>query len=156
VSLKVVGHWKYWSEGMSAHWASVTDKVSTKHPLLAAGAAAHKGKSDSAAAPKTGWDQWTPESIRQRRGAALAPADDESDSDVEDEKVKNESSAIEEMDREIKIMRRAFGKWALRAKVECKVVDELQADDVEVDWTRAIAPRVEGRIIRIGGDDVGK
>jgi len=142
---------------MSALWASVTDKVSAKHPLLTAGAAAHKTKSEpSSAPPKTGWDEWTPESIRQRRGAALSPEDDESDSDIDkdvDEAKKSEGSAVEEVDREMKIMRRAFGKWALRAKVDCKVVDELTVADVEVSWTRAIAPRVEGRIVRIGGGD---
>ncbi|KAI0390533.1 5'-nucleotidase [Xylariaceae sp. FL0594] len=166
MSLKVVGHWKYWSEGMSAHWSSVTDKVSAKHPLLNCTCAKSKTEPEpetSSSAPpqqqkeqeqqshKTGWDQWTPESIRQRRCAALHD-DEDDETSTKDEEEEAKARAIEEMDREMKLMRRAFRRWARRARVVCKVVDELQADDVECDWTRPIAPRVEGRIIRVGAD----
>ncbi len=59
---------------------------------------------------------------------------------------------IEKIDREIQIMRRVFAKWARVAKVESQVGEELDDGEFEVDWTRAIAPRVEGRIICVGGE----
>lgn len=49
-------------------------------------------------------------------------------------------------------MRRVFAKWARIAKVESRVGEELREGEFDVDWTRAIAPRVEGRIICVGGE----
>jgi hypothetical protein len=56
----------------------------------------------------------------------------------------------------MQILRRAFGKWARIAGVVCKVADELKAGEFEVNWTRAIAPKVEGRIVCVGGDEADK
>ncbi|KAI1810444.1 Metallo-dependent phosphatase [Poronia punctata] len=152
MSLKVVGQWKHWSEGMSQHWAGVTSHLSTKNPHHTTHAKSPVQKPDTS--KHSGWDQWTPERIRQRRGTRLPADETEADSDLDvevEETTKEECGAIEQMDREMKIMRRAFGKWARKAGVECKVVDELGEDDVEVDWTHPIAPRVEGRIVRVVG-----
>ena len=56
------------------------------------------------------------------------------------------------MDQEMRIMRRVFKKWARIAGVECTLVDELKEGEFEVDWTKAIAPRIEGRIVCVGGE----
>ncbi len=144
MSLKVVGQWKHWGASMGRHWDGVTSKVCANHPhYTATSPTARAGRPTP---PRnSGWDDWKPERIRERRASVAHPID-ESDSESEDE----DESAIEHLDHEMQTMRRVFSKWARIAGVECKVADELKADEFEVDWTRAIAPRVEGRIVRIG------
>lgn len=146
MSLKVVGQWRYWGASMDQHWAKVTSEVCANHPHYSACPTAHASSRPSSS-QNSGWDNWKPEIIRERRASATHPID-ESDSEGEGE---NEST-IEQLDHELQTMRRVFRKWARAAGVECKLADELKADECEVDWTRAIAPRVEGRIIRVDGD----
>jgi hypothetical protein len=75
--------------------------------------------------------------------------DDDSDSESgeEQEAARQRARAL---DRELAIMRRVFGKWCRLAKVHGRTCDELPAEECEVSWTRAIAPRVEGRIQMVG------
>ena len=83
-------------------------------------------------------------------------SDSDSDSndgaDDDDARAAAVAASLDAIDHEMQIMRRVFGKWARLAGVECKVVDELKEGEFEVDWTRAIAPRIEGRIICVGGE----
>jgi hypothetical protein len=75
--------------------------------------------------------------------------DDDSDSESgEEQEAARQSACV--IDRELAIMRRVFGKWCRLAKVQSRTCDELPAQDCEVAWTRAIAPRVEGRIQMVG------
>lgn len=53
----------------------------------------------------------------------------------------------------MQIMRRVFAKWARIAKVESRICEELREGEYEADWTRAIAPKVEGRIVCVGGEE---
>ncbi|KAJ8109139.1 hypothetical protein ONZ43_g6218 [Nemania bipapillata] len=145
MSLKVVGQWKHLGASMSRHWAEVTSKVCTSHPHYTACPPSPVRKSNPR--QTSGWDHWKPAKIRERRASVTHPID-ESDSDSEGES----ENAIEKLDHEMQTMRRVFSKWARIAGVNCKVADELKADEFEVDWTRAIAPRVEGRIIRLDAD----
>ena len=56
------------------------------------------------------------------------------------------------IDRELGIMRRVFRKWCRVAGVQGSLCDELKEGEFEVDWTKAIAPRVEGRIVCVAGE----
>ncbi|KAI3326385.1 Metallo-dependent phosphatase [Xylariaceae sp. AK1471] len=158
MSLKVMGQWKFWSKGMGRHWDKVTSKVGVNHPHYVASPISSTAQTSIPGFPQRGgWDQWTPEKIREQRGSVLTPMDEsDSEDEGEYEAVKHEGIVIEQMDHEMQVMRRAFGKWARIAGVECKVADELKAGEFEVDWTRAIAPRVEGRIVRVSGDEPSK
>lgn len=148
MSLKAVGQWKYWGASMGRHWSEVTNKVGANPPHYTTSSTARASKPK--ATQNSGWDDWKPERIRERR-ASLVNSVDESDSEDESETTRDKGNAIEDLDREMQIMRRVCSKWARLAGVECKVADELRAGEVEVDWTRAIAPRVEGRIVRVDG-----
>ncbi|KAK5634360.1 hypothetical protein RRF57_010074 [Xylaria bambusicola] len=149
MSLKVVGQWKHWGASMGRHWSSVTSKVGANHPHYTASPSSPTApKPTSSASQNGGWEDWKPERIRERR-ASLAHPIDESDSEDEDDDEQRRENAIENLDAEMQTMRRVFSKWARLAGVECKVGDELRADEFEVDWTRAIAPRIEGRIVRV-------
>ncbi|KAI5925195.1 flagellar associated protein [Camillea tinctor] len=148
MSLRVMGQWKYWGNNIGRHWNEVATKVSADHvqydPTANPTPVTPTSRPDL-----SGWENWSPERIRQRKASAM-PIDD-SDSEEEDDVVQ-ENQEIEEIDREMQIMRRVFTKWARIAGVECQVADDLKMGEFEVDWTKAIAPRVEGRIICVGGE----
>ncbi|KAI8630036.1 Metallo-dependent phosphatase [Xylariaceae sp. FL1651] len=154
MSLKVMGQWKHWSKSMGRHWDEVTSKVNAKHPCHPASATSSPTRPEKPSLSQSGgWDNWKPEKVRERRASLMPPVDE---SDSEDDNASNvtehEDRAIEQMDHEMQIVRRAFGKWARIAGFECKVADELKTGEFKVDWTRAIAPRVEGRIVCINGE----
>ncbi|RWA03864.1 hypothetical protein EKO27_g11241 [Xylaria grammica] len=150
MSLKVVGQWKHWGPSMGRHWDGVTSKVCVNHPHYTASSTTRASRPNTA--QSSGWDDWKPERIRERRCSLTQPIDEsDGESDDESESARRKGSAIEHLDYEMQTMRRVFSKWARIAGVECRVADELKADEFEVDWTRAIAPRVEGRIVRVDG-----
>lgn len=171
MSLKVMGQWKYWGKNMGLHWDKVTDQVGSTHahhdptpaPTPVTPTMHRRTSSDfPGSAGSKGWEDWTPQRIRERKASA-APLD-ESDSEDEDDgddgargrrrmaAAVGGDGGIEMIDREMQVMRRVFGKWARLAGVDCEVVDELKEGEFDVDWTKAIAPRVEGRIVCLGGE----
>ncbi|KAI1336667.1 flagellar associated protein [Xylariaceae sp. FL0016] len=153
MSLKVMGRWKNMGNNLSRHWGEVASKVGADHklhdPTPTATPVTPTGPSSSASGG--GWDSWTPRAIRDRKASAMRSTE-ESDTEDDGEGGGGDEGAIEAIDREMRVMRRVFTKWARIAGVECKVGDELKDGELEVDWTRAIAPRVEGRIVCVGGE----
>lgn len=147
ISLRVMGRWTNWGNAINRHWNVVSDRVSKNHPEYQPTAKA----TPVTPSGKKGhdWESWSPQNLRQRR-ASVAAREEESESDDDDD-VEAEKE-VEGVDKELQTMRRVFGKWARLARVECKVVDELNEGEFEVDWTRAIAPRLEGRITQVGGE----
>ncbi|RYP52013.1 hypothetical protein DL769_010731 [Monosporascus sp. CRB-8-3] len=165
MSLKVMGRWKHWGKSMGRHWNKVSEEVATHHHVQ------HNPKPGPTPAsttvqtnlPGKGWEDWTPEKIRQRKANVTTPLDD-SDSEDMGEDVDGDgdgdgasqedlaSAEVEKIDHEMQVMRRVFSKWARIAGVECSVVEELKEGEFEADWTRAIAPRIEGRIACVGGE----
>ena len=154
MSLKVVGQWKFWGNSMGRCWNRVASQVGSTHthhnPTLSP-----TSMSPTMQFPFStkGWDNWTPQKIRERKASAVSLDEpDTEDEDLDLDKEEEAGAGIELMDQEMQIMRRVFKKWARIAGVECKVVDELKEGEFEVDWTKAIAPRVEGRIVCVGGE----
>ncbi|KAI2606288.1 Metallo-dependent phosphatase [Hypoxylon fragiforme] len=159
MSLRVMGQWKYWGNNIGQHWDRVASKVNATHTHPSAGpkspSATTAATADADADAASGWDNWTPQKIRERktRGVPVDESDNEDYADVDVGAAEpTYAGEIEKIDREIQIMRRVFAKWARVAKVESQVGEELDDGEFEVDWTRAIAPRVEGRIICVGGE----
>ncbi|KAI0192504.1 Metallo-dependent phosphatase-like protein [Astrocystis sublimbata] len=155
MSLKVVGQWKHWGASMGRHWDAVTSKVGANHPHYYTASptktASRQGTSQQQKEKKenSGWDNWAPERIRERR--CSVGNYEESDSEGEVDNNDQKGRVVENLDGEMQVMRRVFGKWARLAGLKSKVADELKAGEFEVDWTRAIAPRIEGRIVRVDG-----
>jgi hypothetical protein len=83
----------------------------------------------------------------------LGHAEDDSDSESGEEQERARQTA-RALDRELAIMRRVFRKWCRAARVHGNMCDGLADDECDVAWTRAIAPRVEGRIRMVGGPAV--
>ncbi|KAI1631304.1 flagellar associated protein [Biscogniauxia mediterranea] len=151
MSLRVMGQWKYWGNNMGRHWNEVATKVSADHVQY------NPTPNPTPVTPTShpnlsGWENWSPERIRQRKASAMPIDDSDSEEGEEEEEPIQENQDIEEIDREMQIMRRVFTKWARIAGVECKVADDLKMGEFKVDWTKAIAPRVEGRIVCVGGE----
>ncbi|PVH74110.1 5'-nucleotidase [Cadophora sp. DSE1049] len=125
MSLKILGKWKNWGRGMDRHWKGVQDSMHGMHPVV------DPSNSDSNAKHTEG---------------TLDDSDDDSDdanAGVAKHNAADESDALE---RRIQLARKVTRKWrrlaGLKGSSEC--CDAIQ--EFTVDWTRAIAPRLEGRI----------
>ncbi|KAH9907054.1 Metallo-dependent phosphatase [Xylariomycetidae sp. FL2044] len=155
MSLKVVGQWRYWGNNMGRHWNKVNDKVGATHthlqPRTGLTPVSPTMRTNLAGGSK-GWDNWSPDKIRARKASAIPVDESDSEDDEVHEREEKEESEIDMIDKEMQIMRKVFGKWAKIAGVETKVGDELKEDECEVDWTKAISPRIEGRIVCVGGE----
>lgn len=67
----------------------------------------------------------------------------------EDSGEDGEDSGGEE--RELAVMRKVFRRWCKQAGVHASAEGgELGEAEVDCDWTRAISPKVEGRIVMLG------
>ncbi|KAH8671626.1 5'-nucleotidase [Xylariales sp. PMI_506] len=154
MSLRVLGQWKNWCHDLDKHWDEVSKKVSSSHPFVQSSPTSPvQAKKE---AQNLSWSNWTADRIRSRRGSVmpLKVEDGSSDSDNEDDDPDRSEAErdVDLVDRQLQIARTAFKKWARIAGVERKAADELCQGEFEVDWTKAIAPKVEGRITMIGGD----
>ncbi|KAL2020631.1 hypothetical protein VTK56DRAFT_8121 [Thermocarpiscus australiensis] len=156
MSLAAMHKWSGWSPSMERHWSRVADGVAKSHPIIGEQpkSVENPAKDRTRSAPeiskRDGWVEWTPARLRERRGSIaplVGPAEDDSDGDDEsgeDGERRREDARI--VDKELAIMRRAFHKWCRLAGVNGKTCDELAESECTVPWTKAIAPRVEGRI----------
>ncbi|KAM7216589.1 Metallo-dependent phosphatase-like protein [Rhypophila decipiens] len=159
MSLKVMDQWKGWGPSLQRHWGRVVGDVCKSHPVMEP-----KPKSPVAAEKKMDWDtikrkrsswaEWTPAKLRERR-SSITPFAEESDesaaqsgSDAKEEEKEKEEN-VRDIDREMRIMRRVFDKWCRIAGVQAQACDSLGEDELEVDWTKAIDPRIEGRILMV-------
>lgn len=135
----------------------VAEDVAKSHPIVgkpspSASVSPVRGKADIGKWGRgDGWSEWTPPKLRQRRSGLtplVGPAEDDSDSDSGEEEEEEEEARrdCQSLDRELSIMRRVFRKWCRLAGVEDKTCDDLVEGEFEVAWTKAVAPRVEGRI----------
>ena len=83
---------------------------------------------------------------QSRKAKGLDTSDDESSGDESD----GDGEDVKVIDKELAVMRRVFRKWTQKAGIEEKLCDELRAGECEADWTRAVAPKLEGRIVIVG------
>lgn len=84
-------------------------------------------------------------------------SDPDEDEDEDDGPMYDDRIPIVFNTREKEILRRVMGKWWRLAGIKGspKLCDELGYGDFQVNWTKAIAPRLEGRIKEVG-DGVDK
>lgn len=165
MSLKVLDRWTHLGPHMSSHWDKVVSNVAKSHPCLppkkptapspSGSPAAEKNPSSKGHGHKSSWDHWTPAKMRARRSSVGPLSERETDVDRESPAAPERAglSGIEEEEdeeRELRIMRKAFRRWCRKAGVQARVGGELEEGDVDCDWTRAIAPKVEGRINMVG------
>ncbi|KID87323.1 5'-nucleotidase [Metarhizium guizhouense ARSEF 977] len=155
MALRTIGQWKR----ISDHWVDVAEQANV--PLSPSHArddsekmlGLHKPpKTDDEAAGAT-WRGF----LRRRVGLHKEPLNDDDD-DHFDPHANHKDSSEEggdedlDMDLEILLLRKFWARWAKKAGVKSKVCEPLKDGDYAVDWTRVIAPVLEGRIRMVGGD----
>lgn len=170
---------------MSKHWDKVATNVSKSHPCLppkrSSSPVVTKTTTDActtnkpaatpgAATTKKGWDHFTPAKIRARR-SSVGPLT-ERDTDVDGDSpppttghtpsrsplsgIHEEKGGDDDDDeKELEMLRKWFRKWCHKAGVQAEAGSELEEDEVDCDWTQAIAPKLEGRIVMMGGGACG-
>ncbi|EGO58562.1 hypothetical protein NEUTE1DRAFT_128227 [Neurospora tetrasperma FGSC 2508] len=112
--------------------------------------------------PLSSWKFWTPAKLRERRSTvkplkeSQTSVGDTSASDSESSggsrpssRVSGRDADVKLIDREMRIMRRVARKWCRLAGVQSKACDCLDEGEFDVPWTKAVAPRVEGRIVEV-------
>ncbi|KAK8071447.1 hypothetical protein PG997_011650 [Apiospora hydei] len=143
LSLRVMGKWKNWGNAINQHWDTVQSKVSTSHPHIAPQDqrspydAAHKANG------KGGWDSWTPEKLRSRRASVGMREESDAESDDEGEgagagDTHEAEHDVEDIDKELQIMRRVVRKWSRIAGVHCSVGDELKEGSLRLTGPRPL------------------
>ncbi|GAO16393.1 hypothetical protein UVI_02049540 [Ustilaginoidea virens] len=153
MALRTVGQWKR----ISDHWVDVaSEPLSPSHARRSGRMPSLPGTDDDDnddAARPAAWKAF----LRRRLGLHKEPLDDDDDDHfdprhgrgrrVVDEEEPDEDA---EMDLEILLMRKFWARWAAKAGVKATVCEPLEDVDCLVDWTRVIAPAVEGRIRMVG------
>lgn len=159
MSLKVLDRWAHLGPHMAQHWETVSQCQPTLPPSTTT------TKPDAEAKKKTtksSWEHFHPATIRARRASvgplsehetdvegASPPPSAELDGIHEEAREEEEDSGGEE--RELAVMRKVFRRWCKRAGVHASAEGgELGEGEVDCDWTRAISPKVEGRIVMLG------
>lgn len=152
MGLRTVGQWK----NLAENWVSV---ASTSAPLspTATNKPVHsewtKASAPSLNPALQASDEDTSKSwtdfLHSRLGLNKTPLNDDSDSESDSDSGGNgdpDAVGEDDMDFEVLLMRKFWTRWALRAGVKASVCDPLREGEMTVDWTRTIAPVLEGRI----------
>lgn len=149
MGLRTVGQWKNLAES----WISVASNTPTPLSPVTTEKPAHdewKKASTQTRNPEEQADNddsgqaWT-DFLQSRLGMNKTPLNDDSDSES-DSNDDPDTVDDDEMDFEVLLMRKFWTRWALKAGVKASVCDPLKEGEMTVDWTRTIAPVLEGRI----------
>ncbi|KAH7163425.1 Metallo-dependent phosphatase-like protein [Dactylonectria estremocensis] len=156
MALRTVGQWKH----LSNHWVDVAENCETPispvttpeqpfgFPSIGS-LASHlpkpaREKVEDPADP----DPWS-KFLQRRFSVHMKPVHENTDSEAEDEVEDDSEDAKDgghQLDFEVLLMRKFWTRWAVKAGVKTSICDPLKAGEVSVDWTRCIAPVVDGRI----------
>ncbi|KIX96864.1 uncharacterized protein Z520_07584 [Fonsecaea multimorphosa CBS 102226] len=134
MSLKIIGKWKHWGKSLSRHWNAIHEDLHETHPVV-------EPNLDNV-------DENPMKRIHSKTGTTT-PLDDSEDES--NHRVRSHSDRLSE--QESLIARKVTRKWRRLAGVrhEAPCVDPMDEGEFQVDWTRAIAPRLEGRIRMVKG-----
>ncbi|KAI4228744.1 MAG: hypothetical protein L6R36_001436 [Xanthoria steineri] len=144
MSLKVLGRWRRWGPSMGRHWGGVQQKL-------------HKQDGMDVIEPKTKATahKHTLSGNVKRQHEHRCGEDDSDDDDAAD--VENGVSdpttinAAAKEERQTYLARSVVRHWMRAAKIHSAgLVDEGATNGEMPDWTKGIAPKLEGRIIIIG------
>ncbi|KAG5971277.1 hypothetical protein E4U55_001286 [Claviceps digitariae] len=164
MALRTVGQWKC----LSDHWVGVAEQanVPLSQSLSRHSPGERNGLPAETEAASSAWKGF----LRRRMGLHKEPLDENADEDDETDLVEQQQqqqqhggkhhahSAVAaadedlDLDLEMLLMRKFWARWARKAGVRAQdtVCEPLRDEDCAVDWTRLIAPVVEGRIRMVG------
>lgn len=177
MSLRVLNRWTHLGPHMAQHWHKVASSVAECHPTLdptaspsgpVAAGTANSNNDNKTTAPSSSssssWAHFHPATMRARRASVGPLSEHETDMDgaspparalegLREEEEEGGQGAGDDAaeERELAVMRRVFRRWCRRAGVHASAaVDPLDEGEMDCDWTRAVAPKVEGRIVMLG------
>jgi 5'-nucleotidase len=148
MSLKVLGRWKRMGASMNSKFLSIQTNLQNNHKHTFHDASP---TAPDAAAPPANLERVMRSTGKdQPSGDAVDP---DADEDEDDGPMYDDSVPIRFNEREKEVVRKVMRKWWRIAglKNEPKLCDELDVKEFAVNWTKAIAPRLEGRIKEVGG-----
>lgn len=163
MSLKVLGKWKHWGKSMDRTFASIQTNLQNTHKLYDASPCSPTRRFQFPVHPKQPAADATTaapddkprlprnptiDKVRQLHEREESPGASDSEADPETDEEDHADHPIRFTARELELLRRSMNKWWRLAglKGQPKCADEMGEDELQVDWTRAIAPRLEGRI----------
>ncbi|KAF4507812.1 hypothetical protein G6O67_004273 [Ophiocordyceps sinensis] len=152
MGLQTIGQWKK----LSDHWVGVAKGAV---PLASVRKREHSKMDDSPGVlgsltssgkqhgdGETTWHGF----LHRRLGLGEKPLDDDDDDDhfdhVHQDEGPDNGDTTDKMDCEVLLLRKFWNRWARKAGVKAGVCDGMKEGEFDVDWTRVIAPRLEGRI----------
>ncbi|KAG9247776.1 5'-nucleotidase [Calycina marina] len=143
MSLKIMGQWKQWGKSMDRHWKGIhsamqdTRIIEPTSPL----------KSPVASSKDT--FSLADGKLRENATVKEQKPVDQSDDDGSVDEPEDVKAYSTIQDRKIKLICKVTRKWwrlaGLKGQPSC--CDEICDEEFTIDWTRAIAPRLERRII---------
>lgn len=140
MSLKVLGKWKHWGRSMDRKFDTIQTELQHTHKFVEPAPTSPK------APPQH------PNIAKVMRADVPSPSDSETDTDDDENErdgaVYDDSKPIRFSERELDVLRRVMRKWWRLARLPGtpKLCDELGEKEFQVNWTKAVAPRLEGRI----------
>lgn len=150
MGLRTVGQWTnlpaYWREvaARSSVPLAPTSKPASDEDTKAS--APHRNPAERADADETS-QCWT-DFHKSLMGINAAPLNDDHLLESDDES--DTAGDERDLDFEVLLMRKFWARWVKRVGVKGSVCDPLKEGEYSVDWTRTIAPCLDGRIKMVG------
>lgn len=165
MSLKVIGKWKLFGPSMERTWTKMQHEIEHSHPIFEPkppatraiealrekhtspdrSGSSHSSKSRS----RSPSGRHTPGGVHPEGSETpLDESADEFGSDDDEAEGDKPSSPVIRHEHELAIIRKVMKKWWRLAGIKGtpRACEELGEGEFQVNWTKAIAPRLEGRI----------
>ena len=152
MSLKVMRRWKRWGDSMHNKFHSIQTNLQQNHghafhdPSPISPAATSKPAPKHPSISRVVDQSTTPDT-------ASESSDPDADEDEDDGPLYNDTTKpIQFSEAQVDMIRRVMRKWWRVAglKGNPDLCDELDGGEFQINWTKAIAPRLEGRIKDVG------
>jgi 5'-nucleotidase len=144
MSLKVLGRWKRMGKSLNDKFLSIQTNLQNNHQ--------HSFHDAASLTPASAGPPKPPADARVVHTSKTEDGDPDADEDDDDGPMYDDSVPILFNEHEKDIIRRVIKKWWRLAgfQDDPMVCDELGGKEFVVNWTKAIAPRLEGRIKEVG------
>lgn len=152
MSLKVLGKWKRWGKSMDSKFLSIQTNLQRNHT--------HAFHEPSPTSTTSKYLPTHPNIAKvmdaNRRDNSPVDTSENEDPDVDEDEddgpLYDSRVPIQFNEREMEVIRKVMRKWwrVTGLSGSPKLCDELGGAEFQVNWTKAIAPRLEGRIKEIG------
>ncbi|KAL8645755.1 MAG: hypothetical protein Q9210_006531 [Variospora velana] len=155
MSLKVLRRWKGWGPSMGRHWGGVQEKLRADGGGGAVDVLVVEPKQQQQAHKHTRSGNLKTQHSGGYDGVDTDDDDDDDDDDGEGLAASETAVAEGEQEgRRMTLARSAVRHWMRVAGIKAEQVETVEEQDTGLllpDWTRGIAPRLEGRIVIIDG-----